>query len=112
VNDTYGHAVGDEYLKKFVNAAVDTIGENGNIYRMSGDEFICLYKNHEKDEFVSSFTKNIESFLEMDIPFLGVSIGYAYYKRDGVTMESLIKKADTIMYEVKKRTKDDLCYDR
>lgn len=105
VNDEYGHSVGDEYLKKFTDATLATIGEYGSLYRMSGDEFIGLYKSDNIDIFLETFDEKFESFLEMDIPFLGVSIGCARFPQDAESIDDLIIKADNLMYTVKKKTK-------
>ena len=102
VNDTYGHSKGDEYLKNFTEATNATAGRNGTIYRMSGDEFVCLYKGSKIKLFLKNFRENLADFLKMDIPFLGVSIGCARFPRDASTIDELIKKADKKMYQVKK----------
>jgi len=105
INDTYGHSAGDEYLKKFTEATIATVGSNGTIYRMSGDEFVCLYQANQVNSFLKTFREKIVNFLEMDIPFLGVSIGCARFPRDASTINDLIKKADQVMYRVKKENK-------
>jgi len=106
VNDTYGHSVGDDYLKKFTEAIREIAGDRGSVYRMSGDEFICLYNSDKINLFLATFDKKIANFFEMDIPFLGVSIGCAKIPRDADSAEDLIKKADRAMYKVKKQTKN------
>ena len=105
VNDTYGHSKGDEYLKNFTEATIATVGSSGTIYRMSGDEFVCLYQGSQINTFLKTFRKKIVDFLEMDIPFLGVSIGCARYPEDASNIDELIKKADKVMYQVKKEGK-------
>jgi len=106
VNDTYGHSAGDNYLKKFTRAMIETIGNKGSAYRMSGDEFVCIYKDDEIDLFLTTFNKKIINYLEMDLPFFGVSIGYAKFPQDANTIEELIKKADRAMYKVKEQVKN------
>jgi len=105
VNDTYGHSKGDEYLKNFTEATIAAVGSSGTIYRMSGDEFLCLYKGSKISSFLKTFREKIVDFLEMDIPFLGVSIGCARYPEDASNIDELIKKADKMMYQVKKESK-------
>lgn len=101
VNDTYGHSVGDDYLIHFTKATIGTINEKGRLYRMSGDEFICIYHSQEIDLFLSTFNDNIINSFDLNIPFLGVSIGYSKFPQDGHLLDVLIKKADSIMYRVK-----------
>jgi diguanylate cyclase (GGDEF)-like protein len=103
VNDRFGHDEGDRYLTSFSKATIDTIHESGQFYRMSGDEFVCTYRGGNIEEFIETFEARIHASFENQIPFLGVSIGYAQYPKDCDCTESLIKKADTVMYHTKKR---------
>lgn len=107
INDTYGHSVGDDYLKQFTEATVETIGNHGNIYRMSGDEFICIYMDEKIEMFLEKIDEKILNLFEMSIPFLGVSIGYAKFPEDADSLDDLIKKADRKMYKVKKTAKKE-----
>ena len=102
VNDIYGHSMGDKYLRNFTEAAIAAVGSKGSIYRMSGDEFVCMYKGSKIKLFLKKFRENLVDFLKMEIPFLGVSIGCARFPRDAPTIDELIKKADKKMYQVKK----------
>jgi diguanylate cyclase (GGDEF)-like protein len=102
INDTYGHDIGDKYLKSFTKTTLEVIQDNGNFYRMSGDEFICIYYGSNIDIFIATFEDKIFNNFDTDISFLGVSIGYAKYPDDCETIDQLIKKADKIMYRVKK----------
>jgi len=105
VNDTDGHSAGDVYLKHFTKATTETVGDRGSVYRMSGDEFICLYNENRIDLFLATFDEKLVSVLGMDIPFLGVSIGYAKFPQDANSIDELIQKADKVMYKVKRQTK-------
>lgn len=102
VNDIYGHSTGDDYLQHFTRATLEAIGSRGELYRMSGDEFICIYTGSKILDFLETLNKKIIGSFDMRIPFLGVSIGYARFPEDAVSLESLIKKADHVMYEVKR----------
>lgn len=101
VNDTYGHSVGDDYLKQFVKATIDAIGDKGSLYRMSGDEFVCIYRDDIDYYFLTTFCEKIMKLFKMHIPFLGVSIGYANFPKDAGSLDRLIKHADLFMYKVK-----------
>ena len=105
VNDIYGHSMGDKYLRNFTEAAIAAVGSKGTIYRMSGDEFVCMYKGSKIKLFLKKFRENLVDFLKMEIPFLGVSIGCARFPQDASTIDELIKKADKKMYQVKKESK-------
>jgi diguanylate cyclase (GGDEF)-like protein len=103
INDRFGHDEGDRYLNSFSKATMAAIHGSGQFYRMSGDEFVCIYKEKNIDEFIENFEERIHATFENQISFLGVSIGYAKYPEDCRSAELLIKKADTIMYRTKKR---------
>jgi len=103
INDRFGHDEGDRYLNSFSKATMAAIHGSGEFYRMSGDEFVCIYKEKNIGEFIENFEERIHATFENQISFLGVSIGYAKYPEDCCSAELLIKKADTIMYRTKKR---------
>ena len=105
VNDTFGHSVGDDCLKKFSEKAMEIVSDKGSVYRMSGDEFVCLYRGDKIDLFLAAFDEKITNFLKTDIYFLGISIGYAKFPQDANTLDELIKKADRAMYKVKEQSK-------
>jgi diguanylate cyclase (GGDEF)-like protein len=105
VNDTFGHSVGDDCLKKFSEKAMEMVSDKGSVYRMSGDEFVCLYRGDKIDLFLAAFDEKITNFLKTDIHFLGISIGYAKFPQDANTIDELIKKADRAMYKAKEQSK-------
>ena len=103
INDNYGHDIGDEYLEFVSQYLQYRVGVNGKIYRIGGDEFICIYR----DRRISAFINIVESFPqklpEKNIPFLGISYGSAKFPDDGNDINDLIKIADKKMYEMKKK---------
>ena len=108
INDQYGHMIGDLYLKGFAKAVTDMAGEEGDFYRLSGDEFVFLYDGAVPEQLMGRF-------LDMDIKpvdnvdFAGFSIGCAEYPDDGDTLSTLIARADFNMYKQKKEKKKELC---
>lgn len=101
VNDIYGHSSGDNYLKSFTKAVKDVLGPGGKLFRLSGDEFVCLLWQEDGGFLPEAFEARIHESLVLDIPFLGVSIGYSLFPRDGMTIESLLSNADRMMYKTK-----------
>ncbi|MFW5913611.1 MAG: diguanylate cyclase domain-containing protein, partial [Bacillota bacterium] len=102
VNDDYGHARGDAYLKMFAQAVEGCYKDSASVYRMSGDEFVMIYPGGDE----STVCSNIESigFEEsFEPPFLGVSVGCAHYPKDSEQLSELLHIADTNMYQIKKR---------
>lgn len=128
VNDTYGHAVGDEYLVAFSKRLASLPFEKSTIaMRIAGDEF-GLYM-HElasvDDEIFSSLYRKFEVYvterpLSTSIGELTIScsVGFAVYNRDTTNLFELIEYADWAMYQAKRggkhgyRVFDKLLYDQ
>ena len=98
INDTYGHARGDEvitaaamYMKKVFPEA--------NIYRIGGDEFVVLCLNMNEDLFVSHVRELKHIILEDDL--CKIALGYRW-SQHSANISSMIKEADTDMYEDKR----------
>ena len=111
LNDTYGHAQGDRVLKEVSGILSNCVEGIGEVFRFGGDEFVIALHSGDvaKIEEISSCIvkrinrkniKNENSFVE---PFLTMSMGYFVTKiDDGMQMDELLDKADTVLYEVKK----------
>lgn len=105
INDRFGHLVGDEYLKLFAGCIKKEGSGYGNFYRVSGDEFIFLFEGERVEQFYQKISKASVHSISKDIPFLGFSIGYASYPKDGKDLFQLIALADQRMYEKKRQKK-------
>ena len=68
VNDTFGHEAGDELLRKVGDALSRAVGEDGNSYHFSGDEFALEGKTHEEVASIAEMAKQIlrEEPMEFD----------------------------------------------
>lgn len=104
INDRYGHHIGDKYLKYFAERTSDLLQGCGQLYRIAGDEFICIYTGEDVERFILEITRQKDGTKSKDIPFLGCSFGYAEYPKDSRVVETLIMAADRRMYENKKDT--------
>jgi diguanylate cyclase (GGDEF)-like protein/PAS domain S-box-containing protein len=107
VNDTYGHAIGDELLRLVAVRLKDQVRESDTVARLAGDEFtILLTTIHSAEDAALVAAKVVEA---IGAPFLieghsvqvGVSVGIALYPPHGTTTEALINAADMAMYEAK-----------
>ena len=108
INDSLGHHFGDRVLMEVSERLKGCLREVDTVARLGGDEFVMLL--HEADARGAEFTARriLES---LALPFaLGAlnfsvtaSIGVAMYPNDGVTLDDLVKHADTAMYRVKER---------
>ena len=108
VNDTLGHDAGDTLLKQVVTR-INTVIRDVDIFaRLGGDEFGIIQCVDESSGFsaASLAQRIIDSFsLEFDLGVqsmnIGCSIGISQYPSHAATMQSLIKAADTAMYNAK-----------
>ncbi|MBB6218140.1 diguanylate cyclase (GGDEF)-like protein/PAS domain S-box-containing protein [Anaerosolibacter carboniphilus] len=107
INDTLGHAAGDELLKQTSIRLKQVVHEDDMIVRMGGDEFVIVFPEVFEEGNISRLAqKIIDVFRE---PFningheiyVSTSIGISLYPYDGNDMDSLIKNADTAMYRAK-----------
>lgn len=114
INDTYGHAAGDEYIKFGCQVLQKVIPDNGILYRIGGDEFAVLLRNASEDE-VKALVHRIQEVLkeenEKSQGDIGVeksmSVGYAMYDPEKDTsLYDTLKRADEIMYAKKHHRKD------
>lgn len=108
VNDTLGHGAGDLVLQLAAARIKETLGRDGTVYRLAGDEFAIIQIGSHRafeaerladalvSEFKKPFTVNGISL------FVGVSVGIAIAPRDGNEGEQLMKAADVALYAAKK----------
>lgn len=112
INDTLGHQLADEFLKIVSKRLTENVGKTDTVGRFAGDKFAVLIPNAEVEETVL-----LAEYLykELAEPFelvghslsVSVSIGIAFSKGGGDSVESLLKKADTAMYFTKKYGEDN-----
>lgn len=112
INDTKGHTIGDLLLEKVANRLKETVQSDGMVSRQSGDEFIILLENCERNQaakvserILTAFSKPLK--LDGEEFFVTTSIGISMYPDDGDDQETLIKHADTAMYLAKERGKNN-----
>lgn len=109
VNDTYGHAAGDELLAAIGTRLNHHVRAGDTVARMSGDEFVVVLDGLTcRDDAVAAARKILHSF---EIPFhltgavdcrVGASVGVAIYPDVTASAKALIDIADQEMYTVKR----------
>ncbi len=107
INDTYGHSVGDGLLKEVSRRLRASVRVEDAVCRLSGDEFMLVLEHVRKVEDVVASCGHVMAALEKPYSVDGrlvqtsVSVGIALYPDDGETVEDLLRKADTAMFEAK-----------
>ncbi|MCI7759475.1 MAG: GGDEF domain-containing protein [[Eubacterium] saphenum] len=104
VNDTMGHAAGDELLSGAARCMRRCFGDVGKVYRTGGDEFaIILFADDEKlAELKETFEKAVESWSGKMVKSISVSCGYVCAKEfPNKTAAEIAKIADERMYKTK-----------
>ena len=98
INDTYGHAAGDEALITLALCFTKAIRARQSVYRMGGDEFVIVCRKASKED-VLALIKRIEDYIaETDYT---CSIGYSYHEEGTVKLDELLKESDKQMYSNK-----------
>lgn len=105
INDTFGHAVGDELLKEVAGRLSGLTTGHDIVARIGGDEFVLVL--HENNESFEDRLQNIRATIAQPLTIQGMgfkvscSIGVAYYPSHGLIASDLFKAADLAMYKAK-----------
>lgn len=109
VNDTLGHAVGDELLVNVAHCIQKMVRANDTVARMGGDEFTILLTRLNNTDAAATMAQSVIDELLKPINLMneeirvGGSIGVAIYPDDGKDFSTLTRHADAAMYVVKSR---------
>lgn len=116
VNDTLGHATGDEVLVEIGKRLNARFGQRASVTRLGGDEFCVLFDKISENEKVEEIAKEIVETLtaryhlsEIELT-LGTSVGYALCPDHAQTGKHILSFADTAMYHAKRNKQNVACY--
>lgn len=112
INDTAGHAIGDEVLIKVADRIKQIITPPNIIARFGGDEFLILVQENPDEQALHTFCARL--IKEMEAPFrvqqksflVSISIGASLYPDNSRHVEELIMFADEAMYQAKRTGKN------
>ncbi|GAP61957.1 hypothetical protein ARMA_0380 [Ardenticatena maritima] len=113
INDSFGHARGDEALREFARRIRHVLRRGDILCRYGGDEFVVVAEGLSPSEASVLGERMLTSVAETPIPgtpplSLSVSIGLALFPDDADTVETLLQVADTRHYEAKRRGRAQL----
>jgi diguanylate cyclase (GGDEF)-like protein/PAS domain S-box-containing protein len=125
VNDTYGHAAGDEVLKEVARRLRVSVRATDTVSRLGGDEFVVLLEGDVSEETPAAVGERILKTFGSAFHFsasyggvaiqrdgqarLGASIGIAKHPPLESHVDSLFKRADAAMYAAKRAGKGRVC---
>ena len=107
INDTLGHAAGDQVLKSISRRVQSAVRDSDTVSRHGGDEFIVLLSEVDSAEDARTIgQKIINAIAEPHLVSgheltLTASIGVSMYPQDGPDAQTLVARADTAMYHAK-----------
>lgn len=111
INDKYGHEAGDEVLITVGQRIQKCIRKSDTAARMGGDEYSALLRNPKDKKAISNIVHKIHKALQEVIHigdhecYVNSSIGIAIYPDNGTDSKTLLRNADSAMYEVKRNGK-------
>lgn len=107
VNDTYGHTAGDELIRQVAGRLSGMMRMGDTVARLGGDEFGIIQTNIQDPSGCAALSERILDSLTLPFAIFGVettigcSIGIAIAPQDGADRETLLRLADTALYQAK-----------
>jgi len=107
VNDTLGHAAGDEVLRNVARRLQEAVRPKDHVVRLGGDEFLVIIENifqeaaaaHVAERVLRAFEANFS--IAQGVASIGTSIGISVYPLDAADGDTLLQNADIAMYAAK-----------
>ena len=97
MNDVHGHGAGDDLIRRAASALAEVFP--GSVFRVGGDEFVIAESGIEETQFL----KKMDYLQEvMEKKQVSVSVG-VLWKEEEKDIVGMLKKADNIMYDAKKK---------
>ena len=113
INDTYGHAIGDDVLVRLSKALESSLGEGDSLARLSGDEFALLLRGREAGEIEADVQRLLEIARDLrlgtheGIVDLTISVGLCNLV-PGLSVKQALAHADAALYESKRQGRNRL----
>lgn len=116
INDSLGHAAGDELLQEVARRLRETLSDIDTLSRQGGDEFLVALADVEDLAVVSSLAGRMQRCLAQPFTLKGmqlvtsISIGIALFPGDGEDFDTLLRHADMAMYQAKSAGRNAYCF--
>ncbi len=116
INDTLGHLMGDELLRNVADRLRSLFRTSDTIARLSGDEFVLILNNANRDSYLEQLLNRILEclslpyLLEGNTTYTSVSIGATFYPDDAKSTDALLQNADAAMFKAKEMGRDTYCF--
>ncbi|MDD5228799.1 MAG: diguanylate cyclase [Methylococcales bacterium] len=117
VNDSLGHAAGDDLLKQVAIRVTACLRESDMVARLGGDEFVIVLESLNDIETAHQVASKV--IKQLTVPFellkgekvqIGASIGISLYPEHGDASEKLLDRADTALYQAKDNGRGHFVY--
>ena len=102
INDTHGHAAGDEALITLALCFTNATRAKQSVYRMGGDEFVIVCRKTPKEELEALVERIKKSVSETEYT---CSIGYSYHDEGTMKLEDILRESNEHMYSDKSEYK-------
>lgn len=113
VNDTFGHTSGDMLLKVLAERLSGIARKSDTVARLGGDEFVLVLSAVPSEQNITNVAEKILEILSAPMEldghevFSGCSIGISVFPGDGEDADTLLKNADTAMYQAKEQGRNN-----
>lgn len=114
INDTYGHQTGDELLKMIAATIVDNVRITDLAARLGGDEFAIMISETGQEavkNVIERVRKSLQTMVQTKNWPVTFSIGVIIFNNAPETLDEAVKKADELMYKVKKNGKNKVIFE-
>ena len=107
INDSFGHAIGDEVLKEVANRLKKVVRDEDTIARLGGDEFAVIMESLKEAEATLHCVQRLTDVVQESISVgeshfvLSASVGISLYPQNGRDAHTLLRNADTAMFKAK-----------
>lgn len=114
INDTLGHDIGDLLIQEVASRLQKFLGQDRYVFRLGGDEFLLLVNEMKQEAIETMALLILEEIrkvyvLEGNELYITGSIGISFAPQHGKDRSTLLKAADTAMYQAKRLGKNQFC---